>query len=167
MSEEKALHYTMSGCNRAETMGHQSSDAFDDCVRWFLNAFTMKNALHPRIWCRRSAGKRKGALATAVGNPRVPQEKELRFNLESLLLNDCAEKCCDIENGGLAMETYVHNLCGIATIADNLAAVKQLVMEEKCLSLEEFREIVRLELSGSGALRLRIQKTRAEIRQRR
>ena len=158
MPEEKALHYTMSGCNRAETMGHQSSDAFDDCVRWFLNAFYDKKCLTPEDMVQALGREAERALATAVGNPRVPQEKELRFNLESLLLNDCAEKCCDIENGGLAMETYVHNLCGIATIADSLAAVEQLVMEEKRLSLEEFREIVRRNYQDQELLRLRIKK---------
>lgn len=158
MPEEKALHYTMSGCNRAETMGHQSSDAFDDCVRWFLNAFYDEKCLTPEDMVQALGREAERALATAVGNPRVPQEKELRFNLESLLLNDCAEKCCDIENGGLAMETYVHNLCGIATIADSLAAVEQLVMEEKRLSLEEFREIVRRNYQDQELLRLRIKK---------
>lgn len=158
MPEEKALHYTMSGCNRAETMGHQSSDAFDDCVRWFLNAFYDEKCLTPEDMVQALGREAERALATAVGNPRVPQEKELRFNLESLLLNDCAEKCCDIENGGLAMETYVHNLCGIATIADSLAAVEQLVMEEKRLSLEEFREIVRRNYRDQELLRLRIKK---------
>lgn len=158
MPEEKALHYTMSGCNRAETMGHQSSDAFDDCVRWFLNAFYDEKCLTPEDMVQALGREAERVLATAVGNPRVPQEKELRFNLESLLLNDCAEKCCDIENGGLAMETYVHNLCGIATIADSLAAVEQLVMEEKRLSLEEFREIVRRNYRDQELLRLRIKK---------
>lgn len=158
MPEEKALHYTMSGCNRAETMGHQSSDAFDDCVRWFLNAFYDEKCLTPEDMVQALGREAERALATAVGNPRVPQEKELRFNLESLLLNDCAEKCCDIENGGLAMETYVHNLCGIATIADSLAAVEQLVMEEKRLSLEKFREIVRRNYRDQELLRLRIKK---------
>ena len=158
MPEGKALHYTMSGCNRAETMGHQSSDAFDDCVRWFLNAFYDEKCLTPEDMVQALGREAERALATAVGNPRVPQEKELRFNLESLLLNDCAEKCCDIENGGLAMETYVHNLCGIATIADSLAAVEQLVMEEKRLSLEEFREIVRRNYRDQELLRLRIKK---------
>ena len=158
MPEEKALHYTMSGCNRAETMGHQSSDAFDDCVRWFLNAFYDEKCLTPEDMVQALGREAERALATAVGNPRVPQEKELRFNLESLLLNDCAEKCCDIENSGLAMETYVHNLCGIATIADSLAAVEQLVIEEKRLSLEEFREIVRRNYRDQELLRLRIKK---------
>ena len=158
MPEEKALHYTMSGCNRAETMGHQSSDAFDDCVRWFLNAFYDEKCHTPEDMVQALGREAERALATAVGNPRVPQEKELRFNLESLLLNDCAEKCCDIENGGLAMETYVHNLCGIATIADSLAAVEQLVMEEKRLSLEELREIVRRNYRDQELLRLRIKK---------
>lgn len=158
MPEEKALHYTMSGCNRAETMGHQSSDAFDDCVRWFLNAFYDEKCLTPEDMVQALGREAERALATAVGNPRVPQEKELRFNLESLLLNDCAEKCCDIENGGLAIETYVHNLCGIATIADSLAAVEQLVMEEKRLLLEELREIVRRNYQDQELLRLRIKK---------
>lgn len=39
LTQEQALHYTMSGCNRAEYAGHQSSDAFHNCPAWLLEAF--------------------------------------------------------------------------------------------------------------------------------
>ena len=155
MPEQAALHYTMSGCNRAESVGHQSSDAFDDCVRWFLDAFYDESVTDLTGMLDALSRNAHDALKNAVGNPRVPQEQELRFNLESLLLTGCAQKCCDIENGGLAMETYVHNLCGIATIADSLAAIEQLVFEEHRMTLPEYRDAVRSNFEGHTALLLR------------
>lgn len=154
---DAAVNYTMSGCNRAEYVGHQSSDAFDDCVSWFLEAFYDEevNDLDEMLSALDRIARRE--LKKAVGNPRVPQEEELRFHLESLLLTGCAEKCCDLENGGLAIETYVHNLCGIATIADSLTAIEALVFDEHRLTLNELRDVVRNNFEGQTALLLRIQ----------
>ena len=155
-SKDAALNYTMSGCNRAETCGHQSSDAFDNCVSWFLEGFYDEN-VHTMEELLASMGKAaQNALQSAVGNVRFDQNTDLHFNLESLLLTGCADKCCDIENGGLAMETYVHNLCGIATIADSLAAIEMLVFEEQRVTLDELRAIVRDNFENNAALLLRL-----------
>ena len=155
-SKAAAHDYTMSGCNRAETCGHQSSDAFDHCVSWFLEAFYDEN-VHTLDEMLTAMGKIAAReLESAVGNPRFAQDTDLHFNLESMLLTGCADKCCDIENGGLAMETYVHNLCGIATIADSLAAIEQLVFEEQRMTLSELRDIVRNNFEGNAALLLRL-----------
>lgn len=152
LTQEQALHYTMSGCNRAEYAGHQSSDAFHNCPAWLLEAF-----YDPRVQdmdgllaAFDSVARRE--LARHAGNPRVPQAQELRVNLESLLLTGCVEKATDIENGGLAVETFVHNLCGIATVADSLSAIQTLVFEEKRLDLPAFRQAVRENFQGRQAL---------------
>lgn len=155
-SEDAALHYTMSGCNRAETCGHQSSDAFDHCVEWFLEAFYDENVATLDEMLDAMGKIAAARLEPAVGNPRFDPNTDLHFNLESMLLTGCAAKCCDMENGGLAMETYVHNLCGIATIADSLAAIEMLVFDEKRLTLPMLRKVVRENFANDPALLLRI-----------
>lgn len=50
------------------------------------------------------------------------------------------------------METFVHNLCGIATVADSLSAIQTLVFEERRLDLNAFRQAVRENFQGRQAL---------------
>lgn len=153
-SARQAQNYTMSGCNRAEYSGHQSSDAFHNCPQWLLEAF-FDEGIHDMDGLLAAFGRiAQRELARHVGNPRVDQAQQLRMNLESLLLTGCVENVCDIENGGLAIETFVHNLCGIATIADSLAAIQTLVFDEKRLTLSAFRAIVKNNFAGEDGLRL-------------
>ncbi len=153
---EQALSYTMSGCNRAEYVGHQSSDAFHNCAAWLLEVFYDESVTTMEELLAAFSKVARRELQRYVGNPRVDAAAELRVNLESLLLTGCVEKCRDIENGGLAIETVVHNLCGVATVADSLAAIETLVFEDKRLSLDQYRAVVRGNFEGQTALLLHI-----------
>jgi formate C-acetyltransferase len=155
-TEEQALHYTMSGCNRAEFTGHQSCDVFHNVPQWLLEAFYDENVRNMDGLLAAFDAVMRRELRQYEKAPRVDAEAELRFHLESLLLHGCTDKVCDIENGGLSVETMVHNLCGMATVADSLSAIQTLVFDEKALSLEAYRALVKENFVSDPALLARI-----------
>ena len=75
------------------------------------------------------------------------------FAFESLLLENCIKnaECCT--GGGVAYKHMNNHGVGIATLANSLAAIKQLVFDDGRLSLREFREILRVNFKGHGELR--------------
>jgi len=154
-TEWQAENYTMSGCNRAEFTGHQSSDYFHNCVQWMLDAFYDEGVSDMDSMLRAFEREARRSLARCTGDRRAPAETDLRFSLESFLLAGCMENVCDIENGGLSAETVVHNLCGMGTVADSLAAINILVFEEKALTLAQYRETVKGNFASGPALRTR------------
>ena len=155
-TEEQALNYTMSGCNRTEYVGHQSSDIFYNCPEWLLRAFFDENnkSIEQMLSALYEIAKHETLHYT--GAKRIDPKCELHFNLESLFLNGCVDNATDIENGGLLIETVVHNLAGIATMVDSLAAIEQVIYVDKLLTLDEFREIVKNNFSDNELLRLKI-----------
>ena len=155
-TQGQALHYTMSGCNRAEFPGHQSSDCFHNCAQWLLDAFYDESVADMGGLLASFEQAAKAGIAMHTGYGRVPAESEPRFYLESMLLAGCMEKACDLENGGLSVETVVHNLCGLGTVTDSLAAIDALVFQEKTLTLPQYRELVRGGYTADLALRTRI-----------
>ena len=155
-TEEQAADYTMSGCNRAEFSGHQSSDIFHNLPPWLLEAFYDESVTDMDGLVAAFKGICKRGIQSFPGCYRAPQEDELHFNLESLLFKGCVENACDIENGGLSMESVVHNLCSIATVADSLAAIEKLVFEDRELTLDEFRTIVRDNYTNAPQLAARL-----------
>ena len=67
----------------------------------------------------------------------------------SCYCRDCIARGLDINRGG-AKYPSVHGACGmgIATMADSLAAIEKLVYEEKSMTLEEMRDILRDNFEG-------------------
>ena len=155
-SDWQAVNYTMSGCNRAEFPGQQSSDYFHNCAQWLLDAFYDEQVTDMDSLLAAFDREARKGVERAVGNGRAPADSDLRFNLESFLLDGCMENARDLENGGLATETVVHNLCGAATIIDSLAAIDTLVFKEKSISLTRYRELVKSDFALDPALHTRI-----------
>ncbi|MCL2059257.1 MAG: hypothetical protein FWH01_09425 [Oscillospiraceae bacterium] len=155
-TEEQALHYTMSGCNRAEFVGHQSADYFHNCAQWLLDAFNDENVDDMDDLLEALGREARAGAAQCAGNERAPADGELRFCLESMLLDGCMEKVCDLENGGQSIETVVHNLVGLGTVADSLAAIDVLVFGERSITLPQYRELVKGNYAADPALRTRI-----------
>ena len=74
----------------------------------------------------------------------------------SAVIDDCMEKGVDVTAGGAR-----HNLSGvqmiqIANLADSLAAVKQLVYDEKSVTREELLDALRKNFEGYDILRARL-----------
>lgn len=66
----------------------------------------------------------------------------------------CLESGKDVYAGGAKYNNSSINAFGIATAADALAAIRQLVFEEKRLSIREFSEILKNNWAGEEKLRL-------------
>ena len=155
-TEEHALNYTMSGCNRADFPGHMSSDMYDNAPACLLRAFLddsvtdMDGILQRfREEMIKEANHSKGCIYT---NPVT----DPRFFFESLFLRGCPEQVRDLENGGQYQWTLVHHLCGLATAGNSLAAIQKAVFEDKVLTLPAFRELVRGNFEADPALQLMI-----------
>ena len=78
------------------------------------------------------------------------------FHFDSVLMHDSMEKCLDITQGGMRYPTDIHLFLGLATVADSLTAINQLVFEEKRYTLTEFIAIVRNNFEGHDKLRREI-----------
>lgn len=71
----------------------------------------------------------------------------------SLLVNDCIEKGKDISAGG-ARYNYTGPQCvGLATVADALSTIRQLVFDEKKITGEELMKVLKDNWEGHEALR--------------
>lgn len=71
----------------------------------------------------------------------------------SLFLDDCLARGADCTNNGAVYNTTGLVAVGTATAADSLYAVKQLVYDEKRLSLEKFTQILRNNFENQEYLR--------------
>lgn len=151
-TKEHALNYTMSGCNRADFPGHQTSDKFHNAPARLLDAFfdpqvtTMEELL--------DAFRREmyNDVLAVPGHQIFDADAELHFFLESLLLRGCVESVLDVENGGQEQQSVVHHLCGGATVGNSLAAIQKAVFDDKIMTLDEFRDRVRDDFKGDPAL---------------
>jgi pyruvate formate-lyase/glycerol dehydratase family glycyl radical enzyme len=61
----------------------------------------------------------------------------------SLLMEGCLEKGLDVTAGGTIYNHSGANACGMANVADSLAAIEKLVFQDKKLTLMEFAEVLR------------------------
>ncbi len=151
-SEEHAVNYTMSGCNRAEFMGHRSSDHFHNCAKRFLNAFYDPEVTDFEGLLSAFKREMEAEAEEAPGSRLFDPAVNPRFFLESLLLRGCVESACDLENGGQFDESVDHHLMGLATAANSLAAVKKAVFTDHTLTLDEFRALTRSNFEADPGL---------------
>lgn len=80
-------------------------------------------------------------------------EKKYPLPYLSVLTEDCIRKRKDVSEGGARYNSVGFNLCGIATAADSLMAIKRLVYEKKRLTLEEYAEVLKCDYEGAGTIR--------------
>jgi formate C-acetyltransferase len=74
----------------------------------------------------------------------------------SLVVNDCIEKARGYTQGGARYNFCNWDLIGTANLADSLAAVRQLVFEDRSLDLPELAEVLETDWEGHEILRRRI-----------
>jgi formate C-acetyltransferase len=79
-----------------------------------------------------------------------------RFSFESLFIKDCIERGLDIVDGGSRYQHMNHHLVGIATAANSLFAIKELVFTRNELDLSEVRNILKSNFDNRELLRLRL-----------
>ena len=66
----------------------------------------------------------------------------------SVLTEDCIGRGKDVNAGGAKYSCAGFNLCGLATAADSLAAIRRIVYEEKLISLDGFAGILSRDFEG-------------------
>lgn len=74
----------------------------------------------------------------------------------SCLVDNCIERGKDVYSGGAAYSYMQPTFIGFANVCDSLYAIRQLVFEEKKLTLQEFFEIVKSDYEDHEPLRLYI-----------
>lgn len=70
----------------------------------------------------------------------------------SVLMDGCIQKGKDVTAGGAIYNNTGINLCGLANVVDSLAAIRQLVFEEKRYTLEDFKAAMSANFEGHDQL---------------
>jgi pyruvate formate-lyase/glycerol dehydratase family glycyl radical enzyme len=96
--------------------------------------------------------------AERAAHPPFTDEDRVRcsFTAESVFLEDCIENGREWRLGGTRYYHKSHHASGIATVADSLAAIQQVVFDEEELALRELRDILNADFEGNEALRQRL-----------
>ncbi len=94
-------------------------------------------------------------LGVAINNKDTFLRQQEGACVRSLLTLDCLEKGKGIFHGGARFYAIENEACGITNTANALAAIQQLVFEEKCVSLSELVSILDHNWEGQEPLRLR------------
>ena len=87
------------------------------------------------------------------------QEQKARFQpqpLRSLLIDDCIDAGVDYNAGGARYNWSVINIGGLANVIDSLAAVRELVYEQRQISGAELLEALRADFAGYELLHRRL-----------
>jgi formate C-acetyltransferase len=74
----------------------------------------------------------------------------------SSLMDGCLENGKDVTKGGAIYNNSVVNSCGVSNTANSLAAIKQIVFDEKLLTLRQLAEILRSNFKGNDAIRQKL-----------
>jgi formate C-acetyltransferase len=69
--------------------------------------------------------------------------EQIPFPFNSALVSDCLDKATDYLSGGARYNLNGTQGVGIANVADSLSAIREIVFEEKMLSLRELVEVLR------------------------
>ena len=88
--------------------------------------------------------------------PPLTDYGRFSFTLESIFLEDCIENGREWRLGGTKYWHKSQHGCGIATVADSLAALREMVFESGELTLAAFRDILNADFEGHEPLRQRL-----------
>ena len=76
--------------------------------------------------------------------------------LMSLLMDDCVERAKPLVGGGVRYLAGTYETYGNTTVSDSLLAIRQLVYEQKLLSLRELVDILDADFEGHEDLRMKL-----------
>lgn len=81
------------------------------------------------------------------------QETMMEMPFASVMVDGCVQSGKSIQSGGAIYSEASGFLCGIACVADSLAAIGKLVFEEKKITLKELKEAIDCDFEGKEDLR--------------
>jgi formate C-acetyltransferase len=101
---------------------------------------------------------RHAMQAERAAYPPLPPEAYGRysFTLESIFLEDCIERGREWRLGGAKYWHKSQHAVGIATVADSLAAIQEVVFDARSLSLSDLRDVLNADWQGHEPLRQRL-----------
>jgi len=76
--------------------------------------------------------------------------------IRTLLIDDCIDRGRNYQNGGARWNWSIINIVGLSNTIDALAAVRQVVFEERCASAETLLAALRVNYAGYEDLRGRL-----------
>ena len=131
------------GVEQNAYLAHDVDFALDDLDTWekFLDLFKTVIA---------------EIIGSHVGGVLWLTEMRRRYSsspLASAFLNDCIARGKDVAVGGVRYNFNYPNFPGIINLIDSLSAIRQLVYEEKRLSLRDMAQLCRTNFEGAEAMR--------------
>ena len=174
LSAEEAHGYALTACNRADIPGacdFRAGDVFHNMAHWLLIALDGgTDPVSGEIRVPGLPGPERlrsldevlhslSQVARELTAQSVSQRAALRaggsetMHVESLLLGDCIARGRDAANGGLRHPAQYHFFGGVATVANSLVAIDELVFAQRRFGLPEFLAIVRNGFLGHEDLR--------------
>jgi formate C-acetyltransferase len=124
-----SLHSRLLGC--------PTFDDFFGALKQDLAGYILRNV---EQWNRNQASK-------AIHHP---------LPMRSLLIDDCIENGREYNAGGARYNWCIVNVMGLANVADSLAAVKQVLYEERGISAEVLLAALRADFAGYEPLERRL-----------
>ena len=166
IAPEDAANFDFTACNRVNLPGRLYNimsriDHFNDNTEWFIRA--LHNVAAPATTdeilaeFKEIARQEMRKYAREVNNLFSDGPA---FRLDSLIFDDCRSAACDVYQGGADRYRWQHHMfSGMATIADSLAALEEMVFHSGRFSYREFLSIVDGNFAGNEALRAEIIKS--------
>lgn len=158
ISLEDARDYSFTACNRINFPGKDYPTGWEQwhmMPRWLMDAMRQPEAgqdFESLLSAFQTIAYTKVAQSVKKAERQVATAAPLFF-FESILLKDCPDRVRDLTRGGLRYLAQYHLFGGLATVADSLTAIRQLVFEEKRLTLPQMVEILDADFVGHESLR--------------
>lgn len=163
IAPEDAANFDFTACNRVNLPGKLYNimsriDHFNNNTEWFIRALhrVAAPATTDEILAefKEIARQEMREYAKAVHNLFTDAPA---FRLDSLIFDDCRSAARDIYQGGADRYRWQHQMfSGMATIADSLAVIDEMVFRSGRFSYREFLDIVDGNFAGNEALRAEI-----------
>jgi len=159
-------HFAFGGCTELMIHGRSNVGSLDDT---FNLALSFEQSLHRHLLnCptfEQFMARLKEDLTTDIvamcDRVSANQKSKAQWQpqpLRTLLVDDCLDDALEFNAGGARYNWSVICIAGLANTYDSLAAVKQMVYDERAVSAEELLQALRDNFAGHEALRQRLQR---------
>lgn len=160
LPDEEACGYALTACNRTNLPGvldFEGGDAFHNMAAWLLAALgdgsdPLLGEFEGILAAYAQVAEREVATAVAERSAWMrgaPGE----FHFESVLLRGCVARGRDYSRGGLPYRAQYHFFGGVATVANSLVALRELIYAQRRFTLPQFLKIVADGFAGHERLR--------------